>query len=86
MATYREIQKWVKDKHNFTPKTCWIAHVKEICGLNPKKAYNREDADVRKHPCPDDKQPIIKEAFRHFRMIKCTSSNRSFRSRKQPNR
>jgi len=29
MATYLEIQDWVKKKDNFKPKICWIADVKE---------------------------------------------------------
>lgn len=34
MATYKEIQKYVKDIHGFVPKTCWIAHMKEVCGID----------------------------------------------------
>ena len=33
MSTYRRIQEYVKRQYGFTPKTCWIAHVKELCGL-----------------------------------------------------
>ena len=32
-VTYLEIQKWVYRRHGFIPKTCWIAHCKELCGL-----------------------------------------------------
>lgn len=32
MATYKEIQQYVKLKYGFTPKTCWIAHMKEMYG------------------------------------------------------
>jgi len=31
MATYNQIQEWIKEKYGFTVKTCWIAHAKEIC-------------------------------------------------------
>ena len=32
---YRQIQDWVKAEYGFTPKTCWIAHCKELT-LNMK--------------------------------------------------
>ncbi len=41
MATYRQIQDWVKQHYGFVPKTCWIAHVKEISGATIRKAPNR---------------------------------------------
>lgn len=69
MATYKQIQAWVKDKHGFSVKTCWIAHVKEMCGLRLKNAPNRARGIVRKNPCPRDKVESIKEALKHFNMI-----------------
>ncbi len=70
MATYKQIQEWVREQERFkfTVHTCWIAHVKEMCGLKPRRAANRVDG--RKNPCPQDKVEPIKKAFRHFRM-KC---------------
>ena len=41
MATYAEIQKVVRAKHGFIPKTCWIAHVKSDFSLTNKIAPNR---------------------------------------------
>lgn len=69
MATYKEIQDWVKKNYGFTVKSCWIAHVKEMYGLNPKKAANRMDPTKRIYPCPSDKIEPIKQAFRYFGMI-----------------
>lgn len=69
MATYREIQKFVKRKYGYTVKTCWIADVKEMCGLNPKKAPNRLNISCRENPCPLNKIDSIKDAFKHFSMI-----------------
>jgi hypothetical protein len=60
--TYAKIQEYVKSKYGFSPKTCWIADAKELCGLEVKKAWNREGKQ-RKNPCPKDKFPAIKEAF-----------------------
>ena len=68
MATYSEIQSWVKAKYGFCPKTCWIAHCKELAGLPVQRAPNRID-DRRAVPCPEAKQCAIMQAFRHFKMI-----------------
>ena len=69
MATYAEIQELVKANHGFTPKTCWIAHVKDLCGLNPRIAPNRISQESRMNPCPDDKIEAIREALKFFKMI-----------------
>lgn len=69
MATYKEIRAYVKNHYGFFPQPCWIAHMKEICGLPVKMAHNRYSADKREKPCPPDKMEPIKEAFRHFKMI-----------------
>ena len=69
MATYKEIQSYVKSKYGFQPKTCWIAHMKELCGLPVKVSHNRYSLEKREKPCPDDKQLAIKDAFKHFGMI-----------------
>lgn len=69
MATYKEIQKWVKSNHGFTVKTCWIAHAKEIYNIPVKQSPNRYHPDVRTNPCPEEKLASIKRAFEHFDMI-----------------
>jgi len=62
MATYKEIQAYVKEQNNITVKTCWIAHVKEMNGLIEKNLN-------RKYPCPTNKIQIIENAFKNFGMI-----------------
>lgn len=69
MATYKEIQEHIKSKHGFTVKTCWIADMKEICGLPKRIAPNRISQDSKVQPCPEDKKIVIIEAFKHFNMI-----------------
>ena len=69
MATYKQIQDYVKKTHQFTPKTCWIAHVKELNGLNTRTAPNRRSKENREYPCPNDKRAAIEDAFRHYGMI-----------------
>ena len=68
MATYGEVQCWVKAKHGFVPKTCWIAHCKELAGLPVREASNRK-AQRRAVPCPPARREPIMAAFRHFGMI-----------------
>lgn len=68
MATYKQIQEWVKSEYDFVPKTCWIADVKHKCGLPMRKAPNRKGEDPV-HPCPKAKEGPILAALRHFGMI-----------------
>ncbi len=65
-ATYSIIANWVKEMVGWAPKTCWIAHMKELCGLPLRKAPNRRDASQRQEPCPEDRRAAIRAAFVHF--------------------
>lgn len=51
--TYKEIQKYYKNKYNGSIKTCWIADIKRQLGLPTRKAYNRKNEDFVLFPCPD---------------------------------
>ncbi len=68
MATYRQILEWVSRNQGFRPKSCWIAHCKEMAGLKPGRAPNRQ-GDRRMLPCPSSKRLAILAAFRHFHML-----------------
>ena len=69
MASYKEIQVYVKHMYGFTPESCWMAHAKKMCGIPVRMAPNRKDPNKRVNPCPEDKFHAIKDAFRHFSMI-----------------
>jgi len=69
MVTYKHIQDYVKKTYGYVPKSCWIAHVKELNGLNPKIAPNRRSATIRKYPCPQERQEDIRKAFAHFGLL-----------------
>lgn len=43
MATYGQIQTFIKDKYGCSIKTCWIADVKEKCDVSVKVSPRRED-------------------------------------------
>jgi hypothetical protein len=68
MATYKQIQFWVKQQYGYVPETCLIAHVKHICGLPLREAPNRLGEEPIK-PCPSDKVEPIRAALQHFGMI-----------------
>ena len=68
-GTYKNIQVFVKKNYGFTPKTCWIADIKEKHGLTTRKAPNRKGID-RKHPCPEYAIEPIEHALHYFKMIK----------------
>jgi hypothetical protein len=69
MASYEQISRWVKREYWFSPKPCWIAHVKADCGLPVRVAHNRRNPSIREVPCPPEKRPAILAALRHFKMI-----------------
>jgi transcriptional regulator with XRE-family HTH domain len=60
--TYKRIQHEVKRRFGYTPKTCWIAHVKEIMALTLKEAHNRQGL-ARVHPCPTERIAEIKKVI-----------------------
>jgi len=70
MTAYKQIQDWVKQNHGFVPKSCWIAHCKEMEGLNPRISTRRYDPSVRQVLCPPEKRMPIVDAFRNFGMMK----------------
>lgn len=69
MATYKQIQNYVRERHGYTPKTCWIAHAKELNGLPIKPAPNRNQEEDRAYPCPLSYQADITAALEHFGML-----------------
>ena len=69
MATHKEIQAYVKEHYGFVPKTCWIAHVKEMSELKVRRARNRV-GEARKYPCRPSRIEPIRAALLHYRIIK----------------
>lgn len=62
MATYRDIQIFVKERHGIVAQSGWIAHVKELNGL-PIKSLRKT---TRLKQCPQQWRGAIEEAMRHF--------------------
>ena len=63
MTTHRDIAREVKFSAGFIPKTCWIAHVMEMLGLELRRAPNRINLEKRKYPCPPEKISAIISAL-----------------------
>ncbi|ANO89647.1 hypothetical protein KV337_003890 [Escherichia coli] len=69
MATYKQIQEYVKANHGVSVKTCHIAHVKHMHGFKMKKAPNRISPDSKVYECPVNYVTFIEQAMKHFGMI-----------------
>lgn len=70
MATYREIQDYVKVKYGRSVETCHIAHVKELNGIPMRSAPNRVSDGKRVKPCPPELRPLIENALHALRGLR----------------
>src|SRR6266849_166106 len=66
-ATDQEIKKWVLRQHGFVPESAWIEYCKKLFGVS------RAAGEVSENPCPLDKVPAIKQAFRAFGLLSDTN-------------
>jgi len=69
-VTYKLIQDYIEDKHNFKVHTAYIAEVKRSLGLPMNDAPNA--VEELKHPykqAPAYKVEAIKDALKHFNVI-----------------
>lgn len=68
-ASYREIKKWIKEQHDVSVSNLYIAQVKDKLGFGKRENYNKGADGHRVPNCPAEKEKLILEAFKHFRMI-----------------
>lgn len=69
-ATYVEIKKYIKDTYGANIHTLYIAQIKRKYGLDMGKNYNlAADPKKRVPQCPKDKEEMLLEALKHFKMI-----------------
>ena len=54
VPTYKEIQRLMRLFFDIWVKNCWIADVKELCGLSRGAPNRRQNPQQRKYPCPDE--------------------------------
>ena len=69
-ATYQEIKDYVFEKHGVKVSSLYIAQVKEKLGIKERENYNLPKSSDSKQPqCPEEKEKMIVEALKHFKMI-----------------
>jgi hypothetical protein len=66
MATYKEIQEDIRQRHHVTVKTCWIDDIKRKHGQTRRIASNGLDPERAKYRSPHDKQRMIEESLKRF--------------------
>ena len=70
-ATYQEIKDYVLEHSGLKVSTLNIAQIKQKCGIIERDCYNKpKSEDARQPQCPPNKEKAIKEALKHFGMIK----------------
>ncbi|HKC00028.1 MAG TPA: hypothetical protein VKD23_14700 [Terriglobales bacterium] len=70
MPIYAVVQRDVELTSGFVSKACWIAHVPELLGKKHRIAPNRINPNVRRYPCPTEKQAAIVEALRKLEDVR----------------
>ena len=69
-ATYEEIKEWILTKYNVKVSSLYVAQVKAKHGIEMRDCYNRPRSENSRQPkVPPEKEKMIEEALRHFRMI-----------------
>lgn len=69
-ATYQKIKDYIEEKYDVKVSSLYIAQVKQKYGIIERKNYNTAKSENVRHPqCPPEKEKLIEEALRHFKMI-----------------
>ena len=69
-ATYQEIKDYILEQHGVKVSSLCIAQVKEKLGIKERENYNLpESADSKQPQCPKEKEKMIVEALKHFKMV-----------------
>lgn len=69
-AIYQEIKDYIKEKHDVKVSSLYIAQVKQKYGIIERENYNTSKSENAKQlQCLPEKEKLIEEALRHFKMI-----------------
>ena len=69
-ATYEEIKDYVLEHTGVKVSSLYIAQVKQKCGIIERENYNLpKSEDSRQPKCPPEREDVIIEALRYFKMI-----------------
>lgn len=70
MGTYDDIKKHIYERYQVKVSSLYISQVKRKLGLPVGECYNKpKNEDARVPNCPEEKEKLIVEALRHFKMI-----------------
>jgi hypothetical protein len=67
MATYKQIQDYVRKHHGYASETSWMAHVRDLAGVSVRSTHNRQ-GNLRAKPCLPEKRKDIQRVFEYFGM------------------
>ncbi len=69
-ATYEEIKDYVLKQSGLIVSNLYIAQVKQKCGIIERENYNLPKSENTRQPkCPPEKERVIREALKYFKMI-----------------
>lgn len=69
-ATYEEIKDYVLEHSGLKVSNLYIAQIKQKYGIIERANYNlSKSEDFTQPKCPLEKEKVIKEALKHFKMI-----------------
>ncbi len=69
-ATYEEIKDYILERHDVKVSSLFIAQIKQKHGIIERDCYNKPKDEESKAPqCPLEKEKLVEEALRHFKMI-----------------
>ena len=69
-AIYQEMKDYIFEKRYVKVSSQYIAQIKQKYGIIERENYNSSKAEnVRQSKCPLEKERLIEEALRHFKMI-----------------
>ena len=69
-ATYQEIKDYIYNKYNVKVSTLNIAQTKTKYGIIERECYNKpKDDDSRQPKCTREKEEMIIDALKHFKML-----------------
>ena len=67
-ATYQKIKDYILERHNVKVSSLYVAQIKQKYGIIERDCYNKS-RDEKQPQCPLEKEKLIEEALRHFKMI-----------------
>lgn len=69
-ATYKEIKDYILERHDVKVSSLHIAQIKQKHGIIERDCYNKlKDDESKALQCSLEKEKLVEEALRHFKMI-----------------